>query len=95
MPFNSGGACVIALAAVAVVRREADMKVYILAAIIAASPTLSYAAPGTPAPSKLASYFQHLKKMTPRPIACGGKGAKCEGDSDCCVGWVCISKECQ
>ncbi len=76
------------------------MKVFILAAIIATSPTLSNAAgmADMPVPTKTLSYFHHLKKMTPRRSAgllCGGQYAKCESDSDCCAGWVCISKQCQ
>jgi hypothetical protein len=56
------------------------MKVFILAAIIAISPTLSNAA-------DMPRHFQHSKKMTPRespkPLCTANKGA-CTKNADCC-----------
>jgi hypothetical protein len=80
------------------------MKVYILAAIIAASSTLSNAAESPTlsnaaemlASTKTTNYFH--EKMTPRPalrLVCVGKNKGCEKDADCCGGFICISKKCE
>ncbi|MCP1738785.1 hypothetical protein ABIF65_000250 [Bradyrhizobium japonicum] len=71
------------------------MKIYILAAIIAVSPTFSYAAREIPITNKTTGYFYHLKKMTPLRFACNGQYSSCEKDTDCCSGFICISKKCE
>jgi hypothetical protein len=84
-------------------QRVSDMKVYLLAAIIATSSTLTNAAEMPTAPAEkptstiTARYIHHFKKMTPRPVilACGGQYSSCTSDKDCCVGWVCLNKKCE
>jgi Dickkopf N-terminal cysteine-rich region/Ion channel inhibitory toxin len=74
------------------------MKVYIFAVIIAVTfPALSNATEAPP-PSKAIKYFYRLANMTPRPpvvLACNGQYSSCTQDSDCCAGYVCISKKCE
>jgi hypothetical protein len=79
------------------------MKVYILAAIMAISPTLSNAET-LPTSTETTSYvhqilnsYYHHIKMTPRTpllFACKADHTNCKQDSDCC-NTLCIGNKCE